>query len=109
MQACVRHCEGLLGIERQVGIAESNLQMCEETKHIRDVQRNQMGVGLCLQQLICPSFFIVRGVHISMKLAMREPDLRATETCNAESNSPHPKSIQSIRPASVAGLILQGR
>ena len=61
MQACVRHCEGLLGIERQVGIAESNLQMCEETKHIRDVQRNQMGVGLCLQQLICPSFFHCEG------------------------------------------------
>ena len=36
--------------------AESNLQMCEETKHIRDVQRNQMGVGLCFQQLTCPSF-----------------------------------------------------
>ena len=35
-------------------IAESNLQMREETKHIRDAQRNQMGVGLCFQQSICP-------------------------------------------------------
>ena len=54
---------GILGQRFCNEFAESNLQMCEETKHIRDVQRNQMGVGLCFQQLICPSFSS-RGVCI---------------------------------------------
>ena len=59
-----------------------------------------MGVGLCFQQLICPIVSHCRGaggVHIGMKLAMREPFHKTTKTCNAESNL----SIQLIGPASV--------
>ena len=99
-----RNSELFLGQRFCNDIAESNLQMREETKHIRDAQRNQMGVGLCFQQLTCPSFSLrgAGGVHISMKLAMREPFHKtATQTCNAESNL----SIQLIGPA----LSLQGR
>ena len=62
MQACVRHCEGLLDIERQVGIAESNLQMCEETKHIyRGCTEESNGSRLFFQQVICPGFFHCEG------------------------------------------------
>ena len=72
-----------------------------------DVRRNKAHTG-CKEEsngsrtlfpaINLSQFFIARGVHISMKLAMREPFHKtATQTCNAESNL----SIQLIGPASV--------